>query len=101
MPDWYIMCQAQITTRSEVSSFMRVFNLSLAVCVAASPLLGFVFPGVGAAQSKPNAVSSVDPKNLDRSIKPCEDFYRFANGGWISRNPVPAEYPSWGTPQIL
>ena len=78
---------------------MRVLNLSLAVCVAVSLMSGVIFSGV-AAQSTPR-VSSVDPNNLDRSIKPCEDFNRFANGGWIKKNPVPAEYPSWGTPQIL
>src|SRR6185503_7748596 len=80
---------------------MRVLNLSLAICVAVSQLSGFLFSSVGSAQSKPAAVSSVDPNNLDRSVRPCEDFNKFANGGWISRNPVPAEYPSWGTPQIL
>ena len=37
-----------------------------------------------------------DPANLDKTCKPCEDFYKFANGGWISRNPIPAAYPRWG-----
>jgi len=36
-------------------------------------------------------------KNLDRTCKPCDDFYQFAMGGWIKDNPIPAEYPSWGT----
>jgi putative endopeptidase len=35
--------------------------------------------------------------NLDRSCKPCADFYQFAMGGWMKNNPVPPEYPSWGT----
>ena len=35
--------------------------------------------------------------NLDKSCKPCEDFYKFAMGGWMKNNPIPAEYPSWGT----
>ncbi|HVM76083.1 MAG TPA: M13 family metallopeptidase [Candidatus Saccharimonadales bacterium] len=35
--------------------------------------------------------------NLDRTCKPCEDFYEFAMGGWMKANPIPAEYPSWGT----
>src|SRR5450631_1224817 len=35
--------------------------------------------------------------NLDKSCKPCEDFYKFAMGGWMKSNPIPAEYPSWGT----
>jgi putative endopeptidase len=35
--------------------------------------------------------------NLDRSCKPCDDFYEFAMGSWMKANPIPAEYPSWGT----
>jgi putative endopeptidase len=35
--------------------------------------------------------------NLDTSCKPCENFYMFAMGGWMKANPIPAEYPSWGT----
>jgi putative endopeptidase len=35
--------------------------------------------------------------NLDRTCKPCENFYQFAMGGWMKANPIPAEYPSWGT----
>jgi putative endopeptidase len=35
--------------------------------------------------------------NLDRSCKPCNDFYEFAMGGWMKANPIPAEYARWGT----
>lgn len=37
----------------------------------------------------------LDPKNMDTSVKPEEDFYLFANGGWIKRNPVPPEFSRW------
>ena len=35
--------------------------------------------------------------NLDRTCKPCQDFYEFAMGGWMKANPIPAEYSTWGT----
>ena len=34
---------------------------------------------------------------MDTSIKPQDDFYLFANGGWIKRNPVPPEFSRWGS----
>jgi len=35
-------------------------------------------------------------KNLDKSVKPGDDFFMYANGGWIKRNPIPPAYSSWG-----
>src|ERR1700761_7702767 len=35
-------------------------------------------------------------KNLDKSVKPGDDFFLYANGGWIKRNPIPPAYSSWG-----
>ncbi len=29
-------------------------------------------------------------------MEPTEDFYRYANGGWLDGNPVPPEYGAWG-----
>jgi predicted metalloendopeptidase len=33
----------------------------------------------------------------DPTADPGVDFYRFANGGWIDANPIPAGYGSWGS----
>ncbi len=45
--------------------------------------------------------SGLDLSWLDTTCKPCSDFYEFANGGWIKKNPIPAAYPSWGSFNIL
>jgi len=46
-------------------------------------------------------ISSDDPvfdaSDFDPSISPADDFYRFANGGWLDSNPVPPEYGAWGS----
>jgi putative endopeptidase len=44
------------------------------------------------AQSKPG----IDPVNIDTSVKPCEDFYTFANGGWLKSHTIPADKPRFG-----
>src|SRR5213082_2663664 len=38
-----------------------------------------------------------DTANLDTSVKPSEDFFMYANGGWIKRTPIPPEYSRWGS----
>src|SRR5947199_5273764 len=38
-----------------------------------------------------------DTANLDKTCKPCDDFYQFAMGGWMKANPVPPEYAVWGS----
>ncbi|HVF70796.1 MAG TPA: M13-type metalloendopeptidase [Chthoniobacterales bacterium] len=39
----------------------------------------------------------LDPKNMDTSVKPGDDFYLFANGGWVKSNPVPPEFSRWAS----
>lgn len=35
-------------------------------------------------------------ESIDRKAQPCTDFYQFACGGWLAKNPVPADRSSWG-----
>jgi len=38
----------------------------------------------------------VDVSLIDRSVAPCDDFFRFANGKWLERTEIPAEEPAYG-----
>ncbi|XP_076868801.1 phosphate-regulating neutral endopeptidase PHEX [Brachyhypopomus gauderio] len=35
-------------------------------------------------------------KKIDPTVSPCEDFYRYACGGWLRDHPIPEDYSSYG-----
>src|SRR5271154_6624253 len=37
----------------------------------------------------------LDTEFMDRSVDPCVDFYQYSCGGWIKKNPIPADQPGW------
>ena len=41
--------------------------------------------------------SGLDLTDMDTSVSPGEDFYRYACGGWMDKNPLPAAYARYGT----
>jgi putative endopeptidase len=65
------------------------------VCAVALGLAG-IGPRVSGAGDKPGSWG-FDTANLDKTCKPCDDFFQFAMGGWMKANPIPPEYPSWGS----
>ena len=42
-------------------------------------------------------IPPLDPANIDTTIKPTDNFYLYANGEWLKRNPVPLAYSRWGS----
>ncbi|HKV63417.1 MAG TPA: M13 family metallopeptidase [Candidatus Acidoferrum sp.] len=66
------------------------------VGVLAVALAGAGLRASSGAEGKPTSWG-FETANLDKTCKPCDDFYQFAMGGWMNSNPIPPEYPSWGT----
>jgi putative endopeptidase len=78
------------------------FSISLAIRAAAVLSVGlFVIHSGGLRAAAQQLSSGIDLTSLDRTCKPCDDFYQFANGGWIKNHPIPAAYPQYGTANIL
>ncbi|HEV8284986.1 MAG TPA: M13 family metallopeptidase [Chitinophagaceae bacterium] len=54
-----------------------------------------------------NEVKTESPKkdiladNLDTTVSPTKDFFDYANGGWITRNPIPADLSNWGIGNLV
>jgi len=39
--------------------------------------------------------------NIDTTIRPQDDFFGFANGGWIKQTPIPAAESGWGLGNLV
>ena len=38
----------------------------------------------------------LEKSNMDTSVQPGNDFYQYANGGWLENNPLPDEFSRYG-----
>ena len=41
--------------------------------------------------------SGINLNDLDTSVRPADDFYEYACGGWMKANPLPAAYSRYGS----
>ena len=48
---------------------------------------------------KKGVIAGFDFNSIDRSAQACQDFNRFANGGWMTKNPIPGAYSRLGPVQ--
>src|SRR5215217_3851611 len=68
----------------------RVIGVALA--------LAWVASSAAAQAARP---SGIDTTNFDRSVRPQDDFFRFVNGGWLKKTPIPSDAARWGSADEL
>jgi predicted metalloendopeptidase len=64
-----------------------------AVMLGAAVLLG---SGAGALQAQTPGALGVETRNFDRSVRPQDDFYRYANGTWLKTVQIPEDRSRYG-----
>ena len=72
---------------------MSLFHTVASVVVLAS--------AVCLSEARLPVAENVYTQDMDRSIKPGDDFYGYANGGWLARVTIPAGQSSYDTRAIL
>ena len=51
----------------------------------------------GTPQQPSARVLGVETRNLDKSVRPQDDFYRYVNGTWLKNTQIPADRSSYGS----
>ena len=67
--------------------------LAGALCLSATAYAA----GTGDGKTTAAPRKFIDPANMDPTVKPGDDFFEYANGGWLKHNTIPDKETSWGS----
>ncbi len=66
------------------------------IIVSAFLVAGMAVTSCGNKAGKTTTVPAIDPANMDLSVAPETDFFRYANGGWMAKHALTDEYSVYG-----
>lgn len=60
------------------------------------PLAALLMAACTSKTDQQATVKAIDTANMDMTVNPGDDFYRYVNGTWLRNNPVPDQYTDYG-----
>ena len=56
-----------------------------------------LFAACNNGSKAPELTSGIDKSNMDTTANPADNFYQYACGGWMEKNPLTDEYSRYGS----
>ncbi|RDX56605.1 Metalloprotease [Lentinus brumalis] len=86
------------TTTATATTTAQVTTTAVSTTTVLIPAPAPTGPPVQPVCISPSCISVASSvlASLDESQDPCENFYDFANGGWLKANPIPSDKGSFG-----
>jgi putative endopeptidase len=75
---------------------MKTILKKLMLCTSVIALT-FAFSCKGEPQIEEEKIPGIIVENMDTSVKPNDDFFRYVNGSWLDKTEIPADRTSWGS----
>lgn len=73
----------------------RFFALPAAVGMIVLGMASCQQPGAKNAEASGRKL--LDPANMDTTVHPGDNFFQYANGTWLKKNPIPKSKTRWGS----
>src|SRR5262249_26311010 len=85
-----------LVTADRRSTIVKSLRWVVGGVAAAAALIavGGASPGGQSPAAMSKTLSSDD---MDPNAQACTDFYQYAVGGWLEKNPIPSDRPRWGS----
>src|SRR5690606_13520437 len=78
---------------------MAISNYFKIGLLAAASISLYACNGTGSDQASTakNDIKFIDKNNMDTTVRPGDDFFKYANGQWLNKTEIPGDKTRWGS----